>query len=196
MNNPLCQNGSHASLRNVTSRLNWLRVTWCLRSRHLGVTLTGHTYQDMNTTAHSRLTINDKRKQTEVFLISFIVYLLSAMPLCASSGTQGAAFLDIPVGGGPAAMGSAYTALATDAYAPTWNPGGLGFLDTPQFSGQHLSYLDSLGLGSIRQWTSANHRDPGCFVQCLTRYALGQQFRQWSVPGLDPEGSCEDQRDQ
>jgi len=62
----------------------------------------------------------------------------------ASSGTEGAAFLDIPVGAGPAAMGSAYTALSNDAYAATYNPGGLGFLESTQFSGQHLSYLDSL----------------------------------------------------
>src|SRR5260370_37016517 len=39
----------------------------------------------------------------------------------ASSGTEGAAFLDIPVGGRSAAMGSAYSALANDAYAATIN---------------------------------------------------------------------------
>ena len=44
----------------------------------------------------------------------------------ASSGTEGASFLDIPVGAEPAALGSAYTALATNAYAPVWNPAGLG----------------------------------------------------------------------
>lgn len=64
--------------------------------------------------------------------------------LQASSGKEGASFLDIPVGAGPAALGSAYTALATDAYAPTWNPGGLGFLKGNEMSGQHLSYLDSI----------------------------------------------------
>jgi hypothetical protein len=62
----------------------------------------------------------------------------------ASSGTEGASFLDIPVGAGPAAMGSAYTALATNAYAPTWNPGALGFVPGLEFSGQHLSYLESI----------------------------------------------------
>ena len=41
-------------------------------------------------------------------------------------------------------MGSAYSALATDAYAPTWNPGGLGFLNDTEFAAQHLSYLDSI----------------------------------------------------
>src|SRR5437667_2673186 len=62
----------------------------------------------------------------------------------ASSGTEGASFLDIPVGAGPAALGSAYSALATDAYAPTWNPAGLGPLENNQVAGQHLSYLESI----------------------------------------------------
>ena len=66
------------------------------------------------------------------------------LPAHASSGTEGAAFLDIPVGAGPAALGASYTALARDAYSPTYNPGGLGMLESTQFSGQHLSYLDSL----------------------------------------------------
>lgn len=63
---------------------------------------------------------------------------------CASSGTEGASFLDIPVGAGPAALGSAYSALASDAYAPVWNPGGLGRTNANQFAGQHLSYLDTI----------------------------------------------------
>lgn len=41
-------------------------------------------------------------------------------------------------------MGSAYSALANDAYAATINPGGLGFLDSTQIAGQHLSYLESI----------------------------------------------------
>jgi hypothetical protein len=41
-------------------------------------------------------------------------------------------------------MGSAYTALATDAYAPVWNPAGLAFVTTPELTGQHLSYLESI----------------------------------------------------
>jgi hypothetical protein len=77
-------------------------------------------------------------------ILSAVLLMPAAMPAAASSGTEGAAFLDIPVGAGPAALGSAYTALATDAYAPTWNPAGLGFLESTSFSGQHLSYLESI----------------------------------------------------
>lgn len=70
--------------------------------------------------------------------------LFFAMPSHASVGTEGASFLDIPVGAGPAAMGSAYTALAANAYAPTWNPGGLGMVSGTELAGQHLSYLESI----------------------------------------------------
>jgi hypothetical protein len=71
----------------------------------------------------------------------------------ASTGTEGAAFLNIPVGAGPAAMGSAYSALAEDAYAPVFNPGGLGRLSSTQISGQHLAYLE----GSNYEFVSLVH---------------------------------------
>jgi hypothetical protein len=41
-------------------------------------------------------------------------------------------------------MGSAYTAQASDVYAPTWNPGGLGLVQGTQLAGQHLAYLESI----------------------------------------------------
>jgi hypothetical protein len=73
-----------------------------------------------------------------------LIMVLGTMRLQASSGTEGAAFLDIPVGAGPAALGSAYTALATNAYAPVYNPAGLGFLTGNEIAAQHLSYLESI----------------------------------------------------
>jgi len=69
---------------------------------------------------------------------------LAPHPLFAASGTEAAAFLEIPVGGRPAAMGDAYSAMADDAYATTSNPGGLGFLKSTQLAGQHLAYLESI----------------------------------------------------
>src|SRR5437879_687898 len=85
---------------------------------------------------------------TEIFwrfsLFLFLGSSLIPQHATASSGTQGAIFLDIPVGARPAAMGSAYSALASDAYAPVWNPAGLGFVTTPELAGQHVSYLESL----------------------------------------------------
>jgi hypothetical protein len=70
--------------------------------------------------------------------------LLFSSNAYAFSGTEAASFLDIPVGGRPAALGSAYSAEAADAYAPIYNPGGLGFLDSTQLAGMHISYLESI----------------------------------------------------
>jgi hypothetical protein len=66
------------------------------------------------------------------------------LPSFASTGTEAAAFLEIPVGARPAAMGAAYAPLAEDAYAAVWNPAGLAFLPETQVAAQHLSYLESI----------------------------------------------------
>src|ERR1019366_6857649 len=76
-----------------------------------------------------------------VCLSSYFVQVPSSE---AAGMTSGATFLEIPVGARPAALGSAYSALADDAYAPVWNPGGLGFLDGTQLAGQELVYLQSI----------------------------------------------------
>ena len=74
-------------------------------------------------------------------LLAFSATRVHAVP----SGTEGASFLDIPVGGRPAALGGAYSALAVDAYAPVYNAGGLGFLSATQLSGMHLDYAGAGG---------------------------------------------------
>ena len=92
--------------------------------------------------------------------------------LFASAGTEGASFLDIPVGAGPAAMGSAYAALATNVYAPTSNPGGLGFLKGTELAGQHLSYIQSIryehfGFVTPIGHDPSTHRGLGASIQDL-----------------------------
>lgn len=87
-----------------------------------------------------------KLKQTRMrrfFLIPLSLGLCVPRPLFGA-GTEAASFLDIPVGAGPAALGSAYTAQAQDAYAPVWNPAGLGRLDSVQAAGMHVPYLQSV----------------------------------------------------
>jgi len=77
--------------------------------------------------------------------VSVAVLILSLRSYgLAAAGTEGASFLDIPVGARPAAMGASYSALATDAYAPVWNPAGLGFLNDTEIAGMHLSYLETI----------------------------------------------------
>jgi len=62
----------------------------------------------------------------------------------SGAGTEGASFLNIPIGAGPGALGGAYVSQAEDAYAPVYNPAGLGFLPSTQIAGQHLAYLESI----------------------------------------------------
>jgi hypothetical protein len=83
------------------------------------------------------------KKPFLIFVCGMALFSCSQLSF-ASSGTEGASFLDIPVGARPAALGSSYSALATDAYAPVWNPAGLGFLNSTQLAGMHLSYLDTI----------------------------------------------------
>ncbi len=100
--------------------------------------------------------------------------LLSSSYLYASSGTEGAAFLDIPVGGAPAAMGGAYTSQATDVYAPVWNAGGLGFAEGTQLSGMYLSYLESIHYQFISFSHQLNaHNGIGFAVQNLSSGDIG-----------------------
>ena len=113
---------------------------------------------------------------------------LVAMSACtatsawAVSGTEGAAFLDIPVGAGPAALGSAYSALATNAYAPVWNPAGLGFVTAPEVAGQHLSYLQSIDyeFGSFVLPLNTLHSAVGTSIQYLGS---------GNISGTDPSGA-------
>lgn len=97
---------------------------------HVAVTLLSHTYSEI---------MRNKAR----FLLAGLLLSTQGM-LHAGSGTEGAAFLNIPVGAAPAAMGSAYSALASDVYAPVWNPAGLGRLTVPQLGGEHVSYLESI----------------------------------------------------
>src|SRR5207245_1289642 len=107
-------------------------------------------------------------------IASIILAALQSMSY-ASAGTEGASFLDIPVGAGPAGLGGAYSALARDAYAPTWNPAGLGSVEANEAAAQHLSYLESMNyeylsfvhpMGDSRG-TSAVHRGVGFSAQYL-----------------------------
>jgi hypothetical protein len=71
--------------------------------------------------------------------------------------------------------------LAEDAYAPTWNPAGLAFLDSAQFAGMHMFYLES---------TSYEY---GSFVLPVgpstgIGFAI-QYFQPGTISGLDANGN-------
>ncbi len=116
------------------------------------------------------------------FVFAFGLYLLArALPSYGSVGTEGASFLDIPVGARPAALGSSYSALATDAYAPIWNPAGLGFLNSTELAGMHLSYLDTIN----NEFASFVHPfSPGHAIG-----VSGQYFSPGNSKGTDLSGN-------
>jgi len=110
----------------------------------------------------------------------FFCFFLSATPwLWAAAGREGASFLDIPVGAEPAALGSAYTALATNAYATAWNPAGLALVDVPEISGMHLSYLASINyehLSAAIPWHEGDvGRGFGASIQSLGSGSMDQR---------------------
>ncbi len=58
-----------------------------------------------------------------------------------NNGTRAAQFLKFPVGARATAMGESYAAVANDASALFWNPGGAGRLKNLEVHLSHVSYL-------------------------------------------------------
>ncbi len=106
-----------------------------------------------------------------------LIFLLPSFPLYAFTGTEGASFLELPVGARPAALGGAYSALAEDAYAPTWNPAGLAFLTSAQFAAMHMLYLES---SSYEYGSFGIPLGPGRGIGAAVQY-----FRPGTITGLD-----------
>ncbi|HVO32986.1 MAG TPA: PorV/PorQ family protein, partial [Elusimicrobiota bacterium] len=86
---------------------------------------------------------DDRRSGWPPFIVFCVGLALLGGPARASTGSAGASFLDIPVGAGPAALAGSYSVRAANAYAPVWNPAGLGWLNGIEAAAQHLSYLAS-----------------------------------------------------
>jgi hypothetical protein len=105
--------------------------------------------------------------------------LLSRPTWAGGNGTTAASFLELPTGAGPAALGGAYSTQA-DVYAPDWNPAALGFLESTQIAGQHLSYVESIHFETL-QAVHPVHRGWG--LGASVRY-LGSG----DMPKLDLEG--------
>jgi len=75
-------------------------------------------------------------------LILLVGCLLAAVPAAGGGpGTPGATGLTIPSGARPSAMGGAFTGMADDLNALTWNPAGLGLMGRPELSVLHSDYL-------------------------------------------------------
>jgi len=129
-----------------------------------------------------RLFDKRRRRRFGAALASALILPAAIAPCAiAAAGTESASFLEIPVGAGPAAMGSAYSALATDAYASVWNPGGLAFVPSLQVAAQQLSYLQSI-----------NYEYLGGAIPIKEGRVLGfsaQYLGSGNIPGADLNGN-------
>lgn len=74
-------------------------------------------------------------------LIGFILITGSMLFSQSKVGTTAANFLTIPVSPRAAGMGSAFTAIANDATAAYWNPGGLSRIKGNEFSASFTEWL-------------------------------------------------------
>ena len=78
-------------------------------------------------------------------LLLIVVMTMTGLSLQAQEvtkvGTTAAKFLSIPVGARALAMGGAYTALANDASAIYWNPGGLAQVTSREVFFMHSEWL-------------------------------------------------------
>ncbi len=75
------------------------------------------------------------------------IFLLFNSFLLGESTRPGAVFLTIWPGSRPTALGGSFTAVAEDASAAYYNPGGLGFLKGVGITGNHVPWLPGLWSG-------------------------------------------------
>ncbi len=88
-------------------------------------------------------------KQTLLMLIlaAVLTLPLSSAHAEEADGGYAGAFLQIPVGARPTAMGGAYTALSNDGAAPLFNPAGITSLTRPLFSSSYRAMKLDRSLG-------------------------------------------------
>ena len=79
-----------------------------------------------------------------IVLIPPALGVLAVRPEVARAESAGAASLKIPPGARAEGMGRTFSAIADDAFAPWWNPGGLGFLTGRNAALMHTQLVPDL----------------------------------------------------
>ncbi len=91
-------------------------------------------------------TQNLKLATQRLFAVNlFILVFCTVGAVRAQQLTSGADFLTIDSGARSEGMGGAFTAIADDVTALTWNPAGLALLSRPQAGYLHMLYLSNIG---------------------------------------------------
>ncbi len=102
--------------------------------------------------------------------------VLGFISISAASGNNGLAFLKIDVDGRSAAMGGAYTALASGASAAYWNPAGLAVSDK-----ENVMLTHHISLSNISQEYAAVKFNSG-----LHHFSLAVNV--FTIPGIEIRG--------
>ena len=101
-----------------------------------------------------RLEIQDTKRSISLFCISCIAFYMLIFTLCLNAysasedGGDAGAFLKNGIGVRPISMGKAFVAVADDAHAGYWNPGGLAILNTTQLSAMYSNPMNYDLIGS------------------------------------------------
>lgn len=122
---------------------------------------------------------------TRLKLIKKVVFVLIVLNInfCFSSesGGQAGAFLRIPVGARPAGLGNAFVAVANDASALYFNPGGIYQLEGTTFSGMYS--LMSMDRNFYQGSLIYSHESYGSFGLMFTCFTVGK------IDGRDLSGN-------
>ena len=84
-----------------------------------------------------------------VVITGILILTLNLICYANGPGTTTASFLKIGVGARAAAMGEAFTALASDGTSLYWNPAGLTQLKTKEFSAAYNSWFEEIKQGYL-----------------------------------------------
>lgn len=98
---------------------------------------------------------DNKLKRLAPTVLAAFCALSGFCGVAEAGGAASAAFLKLGVGARPVAMGSAFTGLADDVNAFTWNPAGLINASPKEFSFMHLEHFQNIRYDSLcyaRNW--------------------------------------------
>lgn len=112
-----------------------------------------------------------------VLILLILVGICWPRPAAAGTGQDdgGRSILADGAGNRALALGGAYAAIADDASAVVWNPGGLGWIQRREFQATHTNLI---GLGFNEQYAS--------FVLPSWRWGVGSfTFRRFGVDGIE-----------
>ncbi|MFH2203658.1 MAG: PorV/PorQ family protein [Elusimicrobiota bacterium] len=115
----------------------------------------------------------------------------------ADRGTSGAAFLKLPPGARPSALGEAYSAVADDVYAVYYNPAGLARLGRSELAGMHNKHFQdtshNFGAVAVPLLSWVDTRRPryefGVLALSLTSLSVDGIERRGLVESDEPEGT-------